>query len=85
MHFRHISAKIQLKNFKQHFDWGDLGPLGLLWLRPCSNISFEKGFLILVAFIFEGKLNVNREDFHDFNMLSITRSKINRLFKSVSS
>jgi len=22
MHFRHISAKIQLKNLKQHFDWG---------------------------------------------------------------
>jgi len=21
MHFRHISAKIQLKNLKQHFDW----------------------------------------------------------------
>jgi len=28
MHFRHISAKIQLKNLKQHFDWG--AP----WLRP---------------------------------------------------
>jgi len=27
MHFRHISAKIQLKNLKQHFDWGG-GPLG---------------------------------------------------------
>jgi len=22
MHFRHISAKILLKNLKQHFDWG---------------------------------------------------------------
>jgi len=22
MHFRHISAKIQPKNLKQHFDWG---------------------------------------------------------------
>jgi len=22
MHFRHISAKIQPKNWKQHFDWG---------------------------------------------------------------
>jgi len=22
MHFRHITAKIQLKNLKQHFDWG---------------------------------------------------------------
>jgi len=22
MHFRHISAKIQLKNLKQRFDWG---------------------------------------------------------------
>jgi len=22
MHFRHNSAKIQLKNLKQHFDWG---------------------------------------------------------------
>jgi len=26
MHFRHISAKIQLKNLKQHFDWGGRGP-----------------------------------------------------------
>jgi len=25
MHFRHISAKIQLKNLKQHFDWGGGG------------------------------------------------------------
>jgi len=22
MHFRHISAKVQPKNLKQHFDWG---------------------------------------------------------------
>jgi len=22
MHFRHISAKIQTKNLKPHFDWG---------------------------------------------------------------
>jgi len=31
MHFRHISAKIQLKYLKQTFGWGgggDLGPLG---------------------------------------------------------
>jgi len=30
MHFSHISAKIQLKNLKQHFDWGSraLCPLG---------------------------------------------------------
>jgi len=36
MHFRHISAKIQLqpKNLKQHFDWGG-GALGPPWLRLC--------------------------------------------------
>jgi len=30
MHFRPISAKIQLKNMKQHFNWeaGPLGPTG---------------------------------------------------------
>jgi len=28
MHFRHISAKIQLKILKKHFDWGEVpGPL----------------------------------------------------------
>jgi len=27
MHFRHISTKIQPKNLKPHFDWGDPGPL----------------------------------------------------------
>jgi len=36
MHFRHISAKIQLKNLKQHFDWGAPGPLptpfGVRWV-----------------------------------------------------
>jgi len=26
MHFRHILAKIQPKNLKQHFDWGARGP-----------------------------------------------------------
>jgi len=26
MHFRHISAKIQLKNLKQLFEWGDWAP-----------------------------------------------------------
>jgi len=25
MHFRYISAKIQLENLKQHFDWGGPG------------------------------------------------------------
>jgi len=25
MHFRHISAKIQLKHIKQHFDWEEGG------------------------------------------------------------
>jgi len=36
LHFRHISAKIQLKNLKQHFDWeGGLGPLATpLHRRP---------------------------------------------------
>jgi len=28
MHFKRISAKIQPKILKQHFDWGDT------WLRP---------------------------------------------------
>jgi len=38
MHFRHISAKIQLKNLKQHFDWG-AGPSGPPWLRPwCRSV-----------------------------------------------
>jgi len=38
MHFKHISAKIQPKNLKQHFDWGEeAGPLGSLWLRSCSK------------------------------------------------
>jgi len=26
MYFRHISAKIQLKNLKQHFDWEGRAP-----------------------------------------------------------
>jgi len=46
MHFKHISAKIQLKNLKQHFDWGSpgsLGPpgyaLGPKVLRNCEVIS----------------------------------------------
>jgi len=30
MHFRHIAAKIQTKNLKQHFDWGGPGLLGPL-------------------------------------------------------
>jgi len=29
MHFRHISAKIQPKNLKQHFDWEGAGPPGI--------------------------------------------------------
>jgi len=37
MHFRHILAKIQLQNLKQHFDWRGTGPLGPLWLRPCAQ------------------------------------------------
>jgi len=28
MHFKHISAKIQPKNLKQHFDWGGGPPSG---------------------------------------------------------
>jgi len=32
MHFRHISAKIQLKYLKQHFDWRGPHPP---WLRSC--------------------------------------------------
>jgi len=30
MHFRHISAKIQHKNLKQHFDWEAQGSWALL-------------------------------------------------------
>jgi len=30
MHFRHISAKSQPKNLKQHFDWGGPGS----WASP---------------------------------------------------
>jgi len=37
MHFRHISNKIQLKNLKQHFDWG---ALGLYWLRPWYRMVY---------------------------------------------
>jgi len=45
MHFRHILAKIQLKNLKQHFDWGDRGSPGslsplatpLVWTRHESS------------------------------------------------
>jgi len=35
MHFRHFSAKIQLKNLK-HFDWGVRAP----WLRPSDKVDF---------------------------------------------
>jgi len=34
MHFRHISAKIQPKNLKQHFDWRARAPR----LRPYFNL-----------------------------------------------
>jgi len=35
MHFRHISAKIEPKNLKQHFDWGGAGaPLALPLAMP---------------------------------------------------
>jgi len=27
MYFKHVSAKIQPKNLKQHFDWEGAGPL----------------------------------------------------------
>jgi len=37
MHFRHISAKIQPKNLKQHFDWGGpRSPGSTAWQRPCT-------------------------------------------------
>jgi len=41
MHFRHISGKIQLKNLKQHFDWGEgrAGPLTPL-VTPLAQRHF---------------------------------------------
>jgi len=46
MHFMHISAKIQLKNLKQHFDWGEGGgppcyALGSKTLSGLANIRFR--------------------------------------------
>jgi len=47
MQFRHISAKIQPKNLKQHFDffWGGGGwgtsSLAPLWLLPRCNVSID--------------------------------------------
>jgi len=38
MHFRHISAKIQPINLKQHFDWGGGGgPLATPLLRRWTS------------------------------------------------
>jgi len=34
MYFKHISAKIQRKNLKQHFDWGGLA-------RPPSGYALD--------------------------------------------
>jgi len=54
MHFSHISAKIQLKNLKQHFDWGSWAPLGYalgfgtifevlhFWKRCFTHLSASK-------------------------------------------
>jgi len=36
MHFRHISAKIQSKNLKRHFNWG--GESGLLGLPLAMSL-----------------------------------------------
>jgi len=36
MPFRHISAKVQLKNLKQHFDWGVAGLPRPLLATPLS-------------------------------------------------
>jgi len=46
MHFKHISAKIQLKNLKQHFDWGS-GPLSRPLATPliCTVLRTVKIFL----------------------------------------
>jgi len=40
MHFRHISAKIQPKNLKQH------------WLRPCKTAGYDRVSLISEKFSF---------------------------------
>jgi len=51
MHCRHISAKIQPKNLKQHFDWGEgqapWAPMATP--LPCINkkIWWSRFFLIL--------------------------------------
>jgi len=39
MHFRHISTKIQLKNLKQHFDWGAGFPGLPLVQVGCNTIN----------------------------------------------
>jgi len=41
MYFRHILAKIQPKNMKQHFDWGVRVPLGFPWIRPWTLMLFQ--------------------------------------------
>jgi len=33
MHFRHISAKLQPKHLKNHFDWGGADP----WAHPLAT------------------------------------------------
>jgi len=45
MHFRHISAKIQPKNLKQHFDWGEgAGPPWLsTWALKFKFIQITLG------------------------------------------
>jgi len=48
MHFRHISAKIRLKNRKQHFDWG-AGPPGLPLATPW--IHCETGLFLGLKFL----------------------------------
>jgi len=37
MHFRHISAKIQPKTLKQHFNWRGPGPPGYALAYNCSS------------------------------------------------
>jgi len=50
MHYRHISAKIQLKNLKQHFNWG-AGPLGPPLATPLHQAHYESSCSFSLIFL----------------------------------
>jgi len=41
MDFSHIPAKIQPKNVKQHFGWGEARASFPSWLRLCKEQNFK--------------------------------------------